>query len=191
MLLVYLVTSDSWDFMDCSAPSSSIHGISQARVLECIGTTYSRASSWPRNRIHVSRTGRWILYHRATWEVSWAYYTVSNTPFLWRNIWHQWKARAESGGLISTAGLCMQNGWTCVSAIGQKHFWNDKSIRYLWPTVQCLIHEYHNFLLCEDGKYLPTMNPAKFWAENISDLFVTSGTNFMVIKSQTIYLLTF
>ena len=38
MLLVCSVSSDSWDLMDCSAPSSFIHGIFQARVLEWVGT---------------------------------------------------------------------------------------------------------------------------------------------------------
>ena len=28
--------------MDCSPPGSSIHGISQARILECIATSFSR-----------------------------------------------------------------------------------------------------------------------------------------------------
>ena len=46
-------------------PGSSVHGISQARILECIAICYSRGSSWPRNQTcvsHVSYIGRWILY---------------------------------------------------------------------------------------------------------------------------------
>ena len=34
--------------MDYSLPGSSVHGILQARVLECISITFSRASSGPR-----------------------------------------------------------------------------------------------------------------------------------------------
>ena len=34
--------------MDCSTPGSSDHGISQARILECV-VSFSRGSSWPRN----------------------------------------------------------------------------------------------------------------------------------------------
>ena len=41
--------------MDCSPPSSSIHGIFQARVLEWIAISFSRGSSQPRDRICVSR----------------------------------------------------------------------------------------------------------------------------------------
>ena len=33
--------------MDCSPPGSSVHGISQARVLECVTTSSSKGSSWP------------------------------------------------------------------------------------------------------------------------------------------------
>ena len=43
-----------YDPMDCSLPGSSIHGIFQARVLECIAISYSRGSSWPRDWTQVS-----------------------------------------------------------------------------------------------------------------------------------------
>ena len=43
------------DPMDCSLSGSSIHGIFQARVLEWIAISFSRGSSWPRNRTQVSR----------------------------------------------------------------------------------------------------------------------------------------
>ena len=55
-----------------SPPGYSVHGISQARILEWVVISFSRESSQSRDRIHVScisRVGRWILYHRATWEV--------------------------------------------------------------------------------------------------------------------------
>ena len=34
-----------WDPMDCSSPGSSVHGISQARILEWVAISYSRGSS--------------------------------------------------------------------------------------------------------------------------------------------------
>ena len=37
------------DPMDCSPPGTSIHGISQARILERIAISFSRASSQPRD----------------------------------------------------------------------------------------------------------------------------------------------
>ena len=43
------------DPMDCSLPSSSAHGILQARILEWVAMTSSRGSSQPRDRTQVSR----------------------------------------------------------------------------------------------------------------------------------------
>ena len=57
--------------MDCSPPGSSVHGISQARILEWAAIAFSRGSFPPRDQIsitYVSCTGRLILYHLATRE---------------------------------------------------------------------------------------------------------------------------
>ena len=40
--------------MDYSPPCSSIHGILQARILEWVAISFSRESSWPRDRTQVS-----------------------------------------------------------------------------------------------------------------------------------------
>ena len=42
------------DPMDCSPPGSSVHGTSQARILEWVAISFSRASSQHRDRNHVS-----------------------------------------------------------------------------------------------------------------------------------------
>ena len=44
-----------------SPPGSSVHGISQARILKWVAISYSRGSSWPKDQICVSCIGRWIL----------------------------------------------------------------------------------------------------------------------------------
>ena len=56
MCYAALVVSNSlpMDPMDCSLPASSVHGISQARILEWGAISSSRGSSWPRNRTLVS-----------------------------------------------------------------------------------------------------------------------------------------
>ena len=49
----------------CSPPGSSVHGISQARMLEWVVISSSRGSSQPRDRTHVSSIscfGRQVLY---------------------------------------------------------------------------------------------------------------------------------
>ena len=57
--------------MGCSPPGSSVHGISQARILEQVAISFSRGSFWLRGWTCVSGIscfGRQILYHWATWE---------------------------------------------------------------------------------------------------------------------------
>ena len=56
--------------MDCSLPRFSVHGTSQARVLEWVAISFSRGSSRPRDRTCVSCIGRWILCHWTTRETS-------------------------------------------------------------------------------------------------------------------------
>ena len=41
------------DPMDCSPPSSSAHGILQARILEWVAMSFSRGSSQPRDQTQV------------------------------------------------------------------------------------------------------------------------------------------
>ena len=56
------------DHMGCSPPGSFVRGVLQARILQRIIISYSRWSSWRKDRTHVSclsRIGRQILYHCA------------------------------------------------------------------------------------------------------------------------------
>ena len=57
--------------MDCSPPGSSIHGISQARILEWVSMSFSKGSSWPRHRTRISCVGRQILNQWAPGEAHW------------------------------------------------------------------------------------------------------------------------
>ena len=54
------------DPMDGSPPGSSVHGISQARILEWVAISFTRGYSWPKGQIHIFSVSRWILHHRAT-----------------------------------------------------------------------------------------------------------------------------
>ena len=56
---------------DYTQPSSSVHGISQARTLEWVAISSSRGSSQPKDQTHISCSfciGRQILYHWAIWD---------------------------------------------------------------------------------------------------------------------------
>ena len=57
--------------MDYSPLGASVHGIFQARIREWVAISYSRGSSSPRNRMHIScisSFGRRIFNHGTTWE---------------------------------------------------------------------------------------------------------------------------
>ena len=52
-------------------PGSFVCGIPQARILEWVVVPFSRVSSLPRDRTHISCICRWVLYYWATWEALW------------------------------------------------------------------------------------------------------------------------
>ena len=55
------------NLIDHGLPGSSVHGILQARILEWVAISFSRGSSWPRDRTLISCIScidRWVLYHR-------------------------------------------------------------------------------------------------------------------------------
>ena len=80
--------------MDYRLQVSSVHGISQGRILEWVAFSISRGSFPPKERTRVSCIGRLILYHWVIWEsgYSWSNWNFS-VPFLviftfWKsNLW--------------------------------------------------------------------------------------------------------
>ena len=56
------------DSMDSSLPGSSVHGISQGKILEWVDISYSRDLPDPGTEPGVSCLNRQILYHYATWK---------------------------------------------------------------------------------------------------------------------------
>ena len=56
--------------VDCSPPGSSVHGILQARILEWVAISFSRGSSWPRDRTcisYITCIGRRIQVKYSLW----------------------------------------------------------------------------------------------------------------------------
>ena len=70
------------DPMDCSPPGSSVNGISQARIVECIATSFSMGSFWLRDWTHISCIGWWILYNWAN------RYSLFAKWGIWKKIQH-------------------------------------------------------------------------------------------------------
>ena len=74
--------SNSCNPMDSRPPGSSVHEISQARILEWVTMSLSRGSSPPRDQTCVScvsYVGRWILYNWTMWEPLITIVTPNNT----------------------------------------------------------------------------------------------------------------
>ena len=61
------------NFMDCSLPGSSVHGISQAGILKWVAISFSRGSSRPRDWTCISCIDRRILDHWANQEARKSY----------------------------------------------------------------------------------------------------------------------
>ena len=72
------------DPMDCSPPGSSVHGISQARILEWVAISFSRGSSQPRNRTSVSRIAGGFFTIWATREALCGVHTVIKSSYILR-----------------------------------------------------------------------------------------------------------
>ena len=75
------------DPVDCSTPGSSVHGISQARILQWFAISFSRGSSQPRDGTCVSYIAgtflrcRRILYHWITRKA--LYYLINGNNLIW------------------------------------------------------------------------------------------------------------
>ena len=104
------------DPKDCSPPGFSVHGILPARILERVAISFSRGSSWPRDRTPVlclSCTGRHILYHNATRKLL---YTISVYVY------------------THTHKLCCYI--ICIHSIHHTHIYIYIYIYiYIWPTI--------------------------------------------------------
>ena len=70
------------DPMDCSPPGPSVHGISQAKILEWVAISISRESSQAREQTHDSCIGRWVLYHWAIRETHLFIYSIPKPRFI-------------------------------------------------------------------------------------------------------------
>ena len=58
------------NLMDRGPWRAAVHGVFQARILDWVAISFSRGSSWPRDRTWISCIGRQILYLWATREAA-------------------------------------------------------------------------------------------------------------------------
>ena len=107
-------------------PGSSVHGISQAGILECVAISFSRGSSQPRDWTHISCRrfciGRQVLYHWAAWE---AKNTGVGCYFLL-----QWAMSCQNS---SRWPICL--GWPCMAwLIASAIYTSPFATTRLWST---------------------------------------------------------
>ena len=95
-----------YDPTECSPPSSSDHRISQARILEWVSLSFSRASSWPRDRICVSCIAGSFCTIEPPWSESESesHSVVSNS--LWpHGLYSSWNSPGQNTGVSSLSLL--------------------------------------------------------------------------------------
>ena len=83
-----------------SCPASSVHGISQARLLEWVAISFTKGSSRPRDRTQVFCIGRWVLYplsHQgsASWSVKIHYNIPQASLRHISHIWDTWETQTS------------------------------------------------------------------------------------------------
>ena len=87
------------DPMDYSPPGSSLHGISQARILEWVAISFCRGSSRPRDQTHVSCISRWIFTTEPSGKPrSRVLYVIVRGPYLTFSVCSYVKSRDKNWG---------------------------------------------------------------------------------------------
>ena len=91
--VLYFMATSSEIFTQYSFYLEYVHGIFQARILECVALFFSRVSSQPRGQTSISCISRQIVYHCATWK-EWPSLNTLIGKFRgirrrrWRRQWH-------------------------------------------------------------------------------------------------------
>ena len=85
--------------MDCKLQGSSLHGILQARILEWVAISFSRGSSLPRDRTHISFSAGGFFTAELRWKPSWS--TIGFSCYVY------WRRHSPHIFLIGTAWLCL------------------------------------------------------------------------------------
>ena len=92
--------------MDYSPPGSSVHGISQARMLEWVATSFSRGSSGPKDHTQV-----FCLVGRSFFtKLSWKHENINHNPFFFPKTYIVYWLHQRWSYLIQ--GMSAKVGWT-------------------------------------------------------------------------------
>ena len=132
--------TDSCDPMECSLPGSSVHGISQARLLEWVAISSSNGSSRPRDQICISCDS----CIAGGFFIPWAIKEAPRWHFSHQNSISCFKKGQEDPVLSSNKILCTSTDnkeplqlWTQSSPI---NFLKTTLLNFLFIVVQWLSH---------------------------------------------------
>ena len=140
MLCVFSVTKLCpiyWNPMDCSLPGS-VHGISQARILEWVAISSSRGSSRPRDQTCVSWVsciGRWVRYHLS--------HLGSPVQLQWLILSFHFSSdcKGSSWALLKGQWTSHWPDWISLQALTWNGFW-DMGWNKLRPPLQILVFNF-------------------------------------------------
>ena len=167
IVLSHSVMSKSCNSIVCSLPSSSVHGILQARILEWLAISFSRGSSEARNWTRVSRIAGRLFTDWTTREVWLNEFNFAGHPqkltlnVIW-GINANYLGTGEPGGLLSMGPHRVGHDWSNLAA----------ALRYFHVCFTNIIsfHLYRNLwyiyvLLSFGDKYIEpqTSNLIKFF----------------------------
>ena len=144
--------------MACSPPVSSVHGISQARILEWIAVSFSRESSWPRDQTHVFCTLKGFFTTEPPGEalilMLWSLYayTFSVNEFMNKSKFihlHFANGKSEAfyvayGNLYSTE---QEQDWEELGHRFKSIYWHFKNI-FIFCQIHATCHELTNIMTC-------------------------------------------
>ena len=128
--------------MNWSPLGSSVHGISQARILEWVAVSFSRGSSWPRNWScisWVSYIGRWTLH----------YWDTRDFPFKLMIQFYCYPHCMDEHAEAQTGDIPFSRSWSSSYAVAlgftqvcilTTHLWG---LPVLWRTFQCMLTSWH------------------------------------------------
>ena len=118
------------DPMDCSPPGSFVLGIPQARILEWVAISSSRASPQHRDRTCVSSSSRWILYHLSHLEAHKIFLGLLHKMLLRKEFFASLDMTQVK--LVGDLRKCDPTG---IIAVESPRGWKS----FLWNTVNCML----------------------------------------------------
>ena len=134
---LYLTFCDS---MNCSPPGSSLHRISHARILEWVAISFSRQSSWPRDRTYISCLASGFFSTESPGKSNFIVYIYVSTKMSWLlNFIMSVKIKLSSSFIFTS-----QNCFGCSSSLPIINFRINSSTSI----------KYHDIILIETASYI-------------------------------------